>query len=93
MPRYLAALERRLAKYAERPDRDARHARAGGEWWRRYAERAEADRAAGRVDPRLADFRWLLEELRVSLFAQELKTPVSGVVQAGREGLERTVAR
>jgi ATP-dependent helicase HrpA len=27
-------------------------------------------------DPRLAEFRWLLEELRVSLFAQELKTPM-----------------
>jgi ATP-dependent helicase HrpA len=27
------------------------------------------------VDPRLNDFRWQLEELRVALFAQELKTP------------------
>ena len=30
---------------------------------------------AGRVEPRLEDFRWLLEELTVSLFAQELRTP------------------
>jgi len=75
LPRYLAALDRRLAKYAERPDRDARHAEQVAAWWRRYAERAEAARAAGAVDHRLADFRWLLEELRVSLFAQELKTP------------------
>jgi ATP-dependent helicase HrpA len=28
------------------------------------------------VDPRLEQFRWLLEELRVQLFAQELRTPV-----------------
>ena len=27
------------------------------------------------VDERMAEFRWLLEELRVSFFAQELKTP------------------
>jgi len=29
----------------------------------------------GTADARLADFRWQLEELRVSLFAQELRTP------------------
>ena len=29
----------------------------------------------GGADPRLDEFRWLLEELRVSLFAQELRTP------------------
>jgi ATP-dependent helicase HrpA len=75
LPRYLAALDRRVAKYAERPDRDARHAEQVAQWWQRYAARVEADRAHGRTDPRLADFRWLLEELRVSLFAQELKTP------------------
>jgi ATP-dependent helicase HrpA len=28
------------------------------------------------VDPQLEQFRWLLEELRVQLFAQELRTPV-----------------
>lgn len=30
---------------------------------------------AGATDARLEDFRWRIEELRVSLFAQELKTP------------------
>ncbi|MFO1313424.1 MAG: DUF3418 domain-containing protein, partial [Burkholderiales bacterium] len=75
VPRYLTALDRRIAKYAERPDRDARHAEQVALWWRRYTERAESDRTAGRSDARLAEFRWLLEELRVSLFAQELKTP------------------
>ena len=29
----------------------------------------------GRRDARLDEYRWLLEELRVSLFAQELRTP------------------
>ena len=31
---------------------------------------------AEQVDERMADYRWLLEELRVSFFAQELRTPV-----------------
>ena len=44
--------------------------------WQNYETRAEADRAAGRSDPKLEEFRWLVEELRVSLFAQELRTPL-----------------
>ena len=45
-------------------------------WWQRYRERAEREpRRPAATEPRLAKFRWLLEELRVSLFAQELKTP------------------
>ena len=76
LPRYLKALDRRLAKFGERPDRDGRHAEQVAEHWQRYRERAERNRQAGRIEPALEDFRWLLEELRVSLFAQELKTPV-----------------
>jgi ATP-dependent helicase HrpA len=75
LPRYLEALERRLAKYPGNPDRDARHASQVAAWWTRYRERRERDEAAGRVTPGLDAFRWLLEELRVSLFAQELRTP------------------
>jgi ATP-dependent helicase HrpA len=75
LPRYLEALERRLAKCAENPARDARHAATMSAWWGRYRERLERNRAGGRVEPGLEAFRWLLEELSVSLFAQELKTP------------------
>jgi ATP-dependent helicase HrpA len=75
LPRYLEALDRRAAKYAERPDRDARHAEAVAALWQRYRERAERNRVAGRDEPGLTEFRWLLEELKVSLFAQELRTP------------------
>ena len=64
-----------MAKYLERPDRDCKHAQPVASLWQRYRERAERNRAAGRFEPRLAEFRWLLEELKVSLFAQELKTP------------------
>jgi len=76
LPRYLKALDRRLAKFGERPDRDAKHAEQVAEHWLRYRERADRNRQTGRVEPALEAFRWLLEELRVSLFAQELKTPV-----------------
>ena len=84
LPRYLAAAERRLVKHAENPDRDARHAATLADWWRRLAERREAGRAAGRVEPGLDEFRWLLEELTVSLFAQELRTPQPVSLQAAR---------
>ena len=76
LPRYLGALDLRLTKYALRPDRDLKHAGDVASLWQRYAERAERNRLAGRVEPALEEFRWLVEELRVSLFAQELKTPV-----------------
>jgi ATP-dependent helicase HrpA len=75
VPRYLEALERRLAKFVENPARDARHAATVEGWWQRYRERLDRNRQAGRVEAGLAEVRWLLEELEVSLFAQELRTP------------------
>jgi len=76
LPRYLQALVRRLQRYAQDPGRDRRHAAQVEAWWTRYVERAEAERRAGAVSPALDAFRWLIEELRVSLFAQELRTSV-----------------
>ncbi len=75
VPRYLEAIGRRWSKAKERPDREARHGPQVADWVRRWSERRDRDRTAGRVDPALDEFRWLLEELKVSLFAQELKTP------------------
>ena len=76
LPRYLKALDRRLAKHPDNPERDAKHAATLAGWWQRLHERHERNRAAGRQEPALEDFRWLLEELAVSLFAQELGTAV-----------------
>jgi len=74
-PRYLKAASLRLEKLRSDPARDAA---AMGEW-QRLAKPFERERAArqraGVADPFLEEFRWLLEELRVSLFAQELRTP------------------
>jgi ATP-dependent helicase HrpA len=75
LPRYLKAAQLRLDKFAGDPERDQRHAASIAELWRRYEERAARQRRAGTTDTRLEDFRWRIEELRVSLFAQELKTP------------------
>ena len=75
LPRYLQAMQRRLEKYPRDPARDARHAASIGEWWQRYQDALEKQTKAGAVDERLREFRWQLEELRVSLYAQELKTP------------------
>jgi ATP-dependent helicase HrpA len=75
LPRYLKALDRRVAKYLENPERDAKHAQAIAVLWGRYRDREEALRARGHEDPSLEAYRWLIEELKVSLFAQELRTP------------------
>lgn len=73
LPRYLKAIALRLDKLRADPARDAaRLAELKPQeqrYWRLVAERK------GAVDERMEDFRWLLEELRVSFFAQELKTP------------------
>jgi ATP-dependent helicase HrpA len=44
--------------------------------WRQRRERLAAQgRVGGSIEPEMEGFRWRLEELRVSLFAQELRTP------------------
>jgi ATP-dependent helicase HrpA len=73
LPRYLKAVTMRLDKLRTDPARDA--ARLAElrpleqRWLRRLSE------LKGSHDARLEEYRWLLEELRVSLFAQELRTP------------------
>ena len=79
LPRYLKAMQLRLGKLPGAAARDQQHLqemdRLQQDWLRRQRQAEEQ----GLFDPRLDEIRWLLEELRVSLFAQELKTalPVS----------------
>jgi ATP-dependent helicase HrpA len=75
LPRYLKGYALRLQKYRAGAERDQKHAATIATLWGNYEARAKADRDAGRFDPKLEEFRWLLEELRISLFAQELRTP------------------
>jgi ATP-dependent helicase HrpA len=71
--RYLKAVTLRLDKYRADPARDAQRLTElkpqEQRYWRLVAERK------GAQDARMLEFRWLLEELRVSFFAQELRTP------------------
>ena len=75
IPRYLKAMQRRLEKRLSNTERDGKHMASVRELWQQYAARLEKHRKAGIQDEKLSEFRWMLEELRVSLFAQELKTP------------------
>jgi ATP-dependent helicase HrpA len=72
-PRYLKAITLRLEKYRADPARDALRLSELRPQEQRFI-RLLADRK-GVLDVRLAELRWLLEELRVSFFAQELRTP------------------
>ncbi len=71
--RYLKAITQRLDKYRADPARDTQRLTElkpqEQRYWRLVAERK------GAQDARMLEFRWLLEELRVSFFAQELRTP------------------
>jgi len=75
-PRYLKAAALRLEKLRTDPARDARLmaelAPLCAAWQREYAARAKVAAITSEIE----QFGWLLEELRVSLFAQGLKTPV-----------------
>jgi len=75
LPRYLKAITVRLDKFPGNPERDEKHAASIAELWKFYQERSDKLRKAGAQDAALEDFRWQIEELRVSLFAQELRTP------------------
>ena len=73
LPRYLKGITLRLDKLRADPARDSQRLAELRPVEQRYL-RTVAERK-GAVDARLAEYRWLLEELRVSLFAQELRTP------------------
>jgi ATP-dependent helicase HrpA len=73
-PRYLQAAITRIDKLRADPGRDAKLMREIAPLLTQYQRKKSTFKGA--VDPRLEQFRWLLEELRVALFAQELRTPM-----------------
>lgn len=74
VPRYLEAITMRLDKWRQDPARDLALSRELlpliGQWRRLQADLKDQS------DDRLIELRWMLEELRVSLFAQQLRTPM-----------------
>jgi len=78
-PRYLNGLELRIGKLRHAAARDQQWLREMQGLYDDWHTRYQAAREKGGADPRLEEIRWMFEELRVSFFAQELKTafPIS----------------
>jgi ATP-dependent helicase HrpA len=75
LPRYLKAMRLRGERLRQDPAREQQRMLQVMPYWRAWLQH----RAAGDDADALVELRWLIEEWRVSLFAQELKTaePVS----------------
>ncbi|MEX2517010.1 MAG: ATP-dependent RNA helicase HrpA [Gammaproteobacteria bacterium] len=92
-PRYMDAIERRLQRLEQNPVKDKQLANEVAYWWHDYQQLAEAYGPDQNRPAAIDDYRWLIEEFRVSVFAQELKTaqPVSAKrLKALREQLRQT---
>nr|MBS0020125.1 DUF3418 domain-containing protein [Gammaproteobacteria bacterium] len=78
-PRYLSALAIRVDRLFREPARDTLKLRHLGSLWLRCRELLQQHRTSGLDDAELGKLRWMVEEFRVSLFAQELGTayPIS----------------
>jgi ATP-dependent helicase HrpA len=76
MPRFLQALRIRLEKYPLQVVKDRDATRLLDRLWNQYAERRTWCERHEVLDEGLDEYRWLLEELRVSIFAQALGTRV-----------------
>jgi len=81
LPRYLKAASLRLDKLRADPARDARLAVELTSVEQPYRRELAARLRQGAVTAQLEQFGWLVEELRVSLFAQELRTPIPASVK------------
>ena len=75
LPRYVKGMALRLEKFSNNPERDKNNSLEVNVLWQQYLQRLEKHRKIGLIDENLDEFRWQIEELRISLFAQELKTP------------------
>ena len=76
LPIYLKAMTLRLEKYSGNPARDAAREADIRELEQMWQEKTDSLIKQGQpFSDDLAAFKWMIEELRVSLFAQELKTP------------------
>ena len=79
LPRYLKAIEQRFDKLSSQLQKDRVWSGELNACWAQYQARLSKHLQEGKRDPQLQLYRWMLEENRVSLFAQQLgtKMPVS----------------
>lgn len=79
VPRYLKAIAMRIDKLRSNPSRDAQCQKDWESVARPWQKLVQGNKGGSSYaiaeDQALTDFRWQLEELRVALYAQELKTP------------------
>jgi ATP-dependent helicase HrpA len=78
-PRYLQGILKRVEKLSHAAARDQQRMREMGELQQRWEQWHMQYQRSGRLDERIEELRWALEELRISLFSQELGTayPIS----------------
>lgn len=69
-PRYFKGIQRRLQKLAENPTKDRALRVQVQPFWDQW----KAKQQQGKTNEKLHEYRWMLEEFRISLFAQELGT-------------------
>ena len=74
LPRYLKAISKRLDRLQQNPAKDRPLMLQVEPHWQKCKQRMDAARKRGAIPEELQQFRWLIEEFRVSLFAQELGT-------------------
>ncbi len=72
--RYLKAINKRLDRLQQNPAKDRPLALQIEPHWQKCKQRMDAARKRGVLSDDLQHYRWLIEEFRVSLFAQELGT-------------------
>ncbi len=74
-PRYLDAISKRIIKAVQSPQTDLNREAEIQEYWQRYRSLITSKQLRHANRQALVDYRWMIEEYRVSLFAQELRTP------------------
>ncbi|MEQ4518550.1 ATP-dependent RNA helicase HrpA [Pseudarthrobacter sp. B907] len=92
LPRYLAAIEKRLEKLPGNVQRDAQHMAVVQALEDDYDDAVSALLPGRRVGTELTQVRWMIEELRVSLFAVELGTAYSVSEKRIRTVLNKALA-
>lgn len=90
-PRYFKAINLRLEKLSGAVERDRINMLEIKPLWQAYLERKEKHQQQGIIDPELEKFRWMIEELRVSLFAQTLGTKMPVSVKRLKQQLQRVI--
>jgi len=76
VPRYLEACRVRIQRTQANPAGDLRKLSEILPLWQRYVQHTTLAEPPRHDKALLSQYRWLVEEFRVSLFAQELRTPV-----------------